>query len=196
MEFFRPEYWSGQLFPSPGDLPNPGIEHRSPALRADSLPAEPKGKPKNTGVGSLSLLQRIFLTQESHQGLPHCRQILYQLSYQGSHVRCEWNCSLPSVSCCWRSFSSSISHLSRLLSSVTFLASSLDANPCMPAVVLLYFSEYCNVRLKMFSLFFVLFFMCYMYEKCYKPVIVQYYIADCVSWVPTLILSDLRRHWT
>ena len=45
MEFFRPEYWSGQLFPSPGDLPNPGIEHRSPALEADSLPAESPGKP-------------------------------------------------------------------------------------------------------------------------------------------------------
>ena len=57
MEFSRPEYWSGQPFPSPGDLPNPGIKPRSPTLRADSLPAEPQGKPKNTGVGSLSLLQ-------------------------------------------------------------------------------------------------------------------------------------------
>ena len=36
-------------FPSPGDLPNPGIKFRSPALQADSLPAEPQGKPKNTG---------------------------------------------------------------------------------------------------------------------------------------------------
>ena len=55
-------------FPSPGDLPNPGIEPRSPELQADSLPAEPQGKPKNPGVGSLSLLQRIFLTQESNRG--------------------------------------------------------------------------------------------------------------------------------
>ena len=69
--------------PSPGDLPNPGIKPRFPTLQADPLPAEPQGKPKNTGVGSLSLLQ-IFLTQESNQGLLHCRQILYQLSYQGS----------------------------------------------------------------------------------------------------------------
>ena len=46
---------------------------RSPALQADSLPAEPQGKPKNTGVGSLSLLQRIFPTQELNQGLLHCR---------------------------------------------------------------------------------------------------------------------------
>ena len=71
-------------FPSPADLFNPGIEPSSPALQADSLPAEPQGKPKNTGVGSLSLLQQIFLTQESNRGLLHCRQILYQLSYQGS----------------------------------------------------------------------------------------------------------------
>ena len=84
MEFSRPEYWSGQPFPSPGDLANPGIELRSPALQADSLLAEPQGKPTNTGVGSLSLLQQIFLTQESTRGLLHCRQILYQLSSQGS----------------------------------------------------------------------------------------------------------------
>ena len=50
----------------------------------DSLPAEPQGKAKNTGGGSLSLLQWIFRTQESNQGLLHRRQILYQLSYQGS----------------------------------------------------------------------------------------------------------------
>ena len=49
------------------------------------------GKPKNTGVSSLSLLQRIFLSQESNQGLLHCRQILYQLSYQFSSIR--WNLS-------------------------------------------------------------------------------------------------------
>ena len=45
MEFSRPEYWSGQPFPSTGDLPNPGIEPRSPALQADSLPTELSGKP-------------------------------------------------------------------------------------------------------------------------------------------------------
>ena len=62
--------------PSPGDLPNPGIKPRSPTLQADSLPAEPQGKPKNTGMGSLSLLQEIFPTQGSNPGLLHCRQIL------------------------------------------------------------------------------------------------------------------------
>jgi len=48
----------------PGDLPNPGIEPRSPALQADSLPSELPGKLKNTGAGSLTLLQGIFPTQE------------------------------------------------------------------------------------------------------------------------------------
>ena len=63
------------------DLPNPGIQPRSPTLHVDSLPAKPPGKPKNTGVGSTSPLQRIFPIQEWKQGLLHCRQILYQLSY-------------------------------------------------------------------------------------------------------------------
>ena len=51
-------------------------------LQVASLLAEPPGKPKNTGVGSLSLLQGIFLIQESNQGFLYCRQILYQLSYE------------------------------------------------------------------------------------------------------------------
>ena len=44
MGFPRQEYWSGLPFPSPGDLPNPGIKHGSPALQADSLPSEPPEK--------------------------------------------------------------------------------------------------------------------------------------------------------
>ena len=84
MKFSRPEYWSTQPFLSPGDLPNPRIEPRSPALQEDSLPAEPQGKPKNTGVGSLSLLQQVFPIQGLNQGLLNCRWILYQLSYEGS----------------------------------------------------------------------------------------------------------------
>ena len=64
-----------------GELPSPGIEPRSLALQADSLPNELPGKSKNSGVGMLSLLQRIFLTQELNRGLLHCRRILYQLSY-------------------------------------------------------------------------------------------------------------------
>ena len=45
MEFSKQEYWNGLPFPSPGDLPNPGIETRSPALQAEALPSEPPGKP-------------------------------------------------------------------------------------------------------------------------------------------------------
>ena len=82
MGFSRSEYWSGEPFPSPGDLPNPGIEPRFPAWQVDSLPAEPQGMPKN-GVGSLFLFQGIFPTQEWNQGLLHGRRVLYQLSHQG-----------------------------------------------------------------------------------------------------------------
>ena len=73
--FSRQEYWSGLPFIVHGILQargfpfsggSPGIEPRSPELQVDSLPAEPQGKPKNTGVGSLSLLQWIFPTQESN----------------------------------------------------------------------------------------------------------------------------------
>ena len=46
MGFSRQEYWSGLPFPSPGDIPDPGIEPRSPALEADTLTSEPPGKPK------------------------------------------------------------------------------------------------------------------------------------------------------
>ena len=52
------------LKPGLPHLPNPGIEPGSPALRADSLPAEPRGEPEISGVRSLSLLQRIFPAQD------------------------------------------------------------------------------------------------------------------------------------
>ena len=45
MGFSRQEYWTGLSFPSPGDLPDPGIELGSPALQADALTSEPPGKP-------------------------------------------------------------------------------------------------------------------------------------------------------
>ena len=45
MELSRQEYWSGLPFPSPGDIPKPGIKPRSPALQADALPSELLGKP-------------------------------------------------------------------------------------------------------------------------------------------------------
>ena len=61
-------------------------------------------------------------------------------------------------------------------------------------MVLLYFSRYCTVRLKMF--YFVCFFNVLFVWKYYKPAIVQYYIAYCVSWVPKLTLLDLQTNWT
>ena len=82
--FSRQEYWSELPCPPPDSLLIQWIKPRSPTLQANSLPSEPPGKPKNTGVGSLSLLPGIFPTQESNQGLLHYRQILYQLRYQGS----------------------------------------------------------------------------------------------------------------
>ena len=92
--------------PSPGNLPNPGIELRSPALQADCLPAKPKGKPRNTGVGSLSLLQQIFPIQGSNQGLLHCRWILDQLSHQQSPhcLRTSFQCVLSSLAPLFHSF--------------------------------------------------------------------------------------------
>ena len=53
-EFSRQEYWSGLPFPSPGDLPNPGMEPRSPALQADALPSEPPGKPIRTFIHTIN----------------------------------------------------------------------------------------------------------------------------------------------
>ena len=82
MEFSRPEYWSGQPFSSLGDLPDPGIELGSLSLQVDSLPAESQRKPKTTEVGSLSLLQGIFPTQELNQDLLHWQPDSLPLSCQ------------------------------------------------------------------------------------------------------------------
>ena len=57
MGFSRQEYWSGVPFPSPGDLPDPGIEPRSPAFQADALTSEPPGKPQFI----LPIVTRTFL---------------------------------------------------------------------------------------------------------------------------------------
>ena len=93
--FSRQEYCSGLPCTPPGDLPDPGIKPRSSALQVDSLPSEPPWKPKDTGVGSLSLLQGTFPTQELNWGLLHCRWILYQLSYLGGPFLCVLSCKSP-----------------------------------------------------------------------------------------------------
>ena len=70
-----------------------GIKLKSPSLQSDSLPSKAPGKPKNTGMGSLSLPQRIFPTQDSNWGLLHCRQILVgepnqnHMRYQSTSTR-------------------------------------------------------------------------------------------------------------
>ena len=52
MEFSRQKYWCGLPFPPPGNLPDPGIEPRSPAMQADALPSETPGKPSMEGEGN------------------------------------------------------------------------------------------------------------------------------------------------
>ena len=54
---YRQECWSGLPFPSPGDLPNPGIEPRSPAWQADALPSEPPGKPNRIPIELFQILK-------------------------------------------------------------------------------------------------------------------------------------------
>ena len=64
MGFSREEYWSGLPFPSPGDLPDPGIEPRSPALEADALTSKPPGKKKTKQVPDKPLLYAMALLKE------------------------------------------------------------------------------------------------------------------------------------
>ena len=81
--------------------PKPGIEPRSPALQADSLPAKPPGKPKNTGMGSLSFLQRIFLTQGNKTGSPTLQADSLPAEPQGKPIQCgkERHNALSCISC-------------------------------------------------------------------------------------------------
>ena len=105
MGFPRQEYWSEVPFPPPGDLPDPGIEPKSPAapaLAGGFFTTKPPGKAvhglhgpwnspgQKTVVGSHSLLQGTFPTQGLNPGLLHCSQILYQPSHQGSPRILEW----------------------------------------------------------------------------------------------------------
>ena len=66
MEFSRQEYWSGLPFPSPGSLPDPGIEPGSPALQADALLSEPPGKRmlNDTPMGAMTVLRLSIYSQK------------------------------------------------------------------------------------------------------------------------------------
>ena len=70
MEFFRQECWSGLPFPSPGDLPDPGIEPGSPALQADALSSEPPGTCSAVGPCYLSILYMVVLVCLGTQSCP------------------------------------------------------------------------------------------------------------------------------
>ena len=95
--------------------------------------------------------------------------LTFQRGELAINVRHEWSCSLPSISCCWWSFSSTISRLLSFLQSITLLACLLDASHYMPAVVLYYCTFQDNtVRLKMFYYLCLCFFMCYLYGKYYS----------------------------
>ena len=91
LRFSRQEHWSGLPFPSTMHESEKwkwsrsvmSNSYRSHGLQPTRLLRPWDFPDKSIGVGSLSLLQWIFLTQESNWGLSHCRQILYQLSYTG-----------------------------------------------------------------------------------------------------------------
>ena len=74
MRFPRQEYWSGLPFPSPGNLPKPGVEHGSPTLQVDSLPSEPPGKPSwnqdcGRNINNLKFADDTTLMAESEEEL-------------------------------------------------------------------------------------------------------------------------------
>ena len=89
MEFSRQEYFSGLPFPSPGDLPHPGIEPGSPALQSDSLPSEPPGKPHYSVLKILSLLMG-FSRQKYWSGLPFPSPVDHSLSELSTMTLLYW----------------------------------------------------------------------------------------------------------
>ena len=92
MEFSRPKYWSGKPFPSPGDLPNPGIEPRSPTFQVDSLPAQPPGK----SLVAAKYIQQIWKTQQWPQGWK--RSVFIPIPKQGNASECSNYCTIAFIS--------------------------------------------------------------------------------------------------
>ena len=84
MEFSRQEYWSGLPFPSPGDLPNPGMEPLSPALAGGFFTAEPSGKPWSTFLLMKRLGKAINIAQHRYLITTACFPWEKQLAAQSS----------------------------------------------------------------------------------------------------------------
>ena len=112
MGFSRQEYWSGLPFPSAGDLPDPGIEPGSPALRADALPSEPPGKPMVRGrdfffslfaLMEIAKLDRKKEQKKQKQGF-FCLFILedqIDLDVENTLVSLAWTAFFPSAKSCY-----------------------------------------------------------------------------------------------
>ena len=134
--FSRQEYWNRLPCPRPGDLPNQGIKPRSPTVQADSLPAEPPGKPKNTGVvaypfsrGSSRLRNRtrvsciagrFFTIWATIEALISHRNITYSIRNIVNNIIITLYIWLLSLS--WRSLHS--------IANVTLLCSTPEINMC------------------------------------------------------------------
>ena len=69
MVFSRQEYWSGLPFPSPGDLPNAGMETRSPTVQADPLPSEPPGSTKTWDISKCQAVEAYMSYWDKEKGL-------------------------------------------------------------------------------------------------------------------------------
>ena len=80
MEFFRQEYWSGLTFPSPGDLPDPGVEPRSPELQADPLQSEPPGKSPVYLYNGILFNHKKELSSEIHYDMMNLKNTLSERS--------------------------------------------------------------------------------------------------------------------
>ena len=85
MVFSRQEYWSGLPLPSPGDLPNPGMEPRSPALQADALTSEPPGKPsvhKRSKIGPVRFTHIAISSCEAAVVITECLEFPVCVSFR------------------------------------------------------------------------------------------------------------------
>ena len=96
VELSRPEYWSGWLFPSPGDLPNPGVETGSPTLQEDSLPADHQGSLQSSEA--LHIIQcspcTMLWTHMIFRGFPkqHILELNYKIRRVGGTVVLKQQC--------------------------------------------------------------------------------------------------------